>query len=170
MKDDNIDEVFELFGITLEERRRIKHAFFTQRSTMKTKRRKDKLGNEIEFNLTFEEWLRIWVESGHLHERGCRKGQYVMSRKGDIGNYEVGNVEIKQQSDNIVEAQTGRKRSEEANRKIVLAKTGKKHPPRSQEYREKMSIAQRGKVRPKAICSTCGKEVPVPLLARWHKH
>lgn len=44
--------------------------------------------------LTFEEWLQIWVDSGHLHERGRKRGQYVMSRVNDLGSYEVGNVFI----------------------------------------------------------------------------
>lgn len=65
--------------------------------------RKDKLGNPIEMRLTFNEWLNIWLTSGHWHERGCRKGQYVMSRYNDIGHYEIGNVEIKTAGDNIRE-------------------------------------------------------------------
>ena len=48
----------------------------------------------IEFHLSFDEWMRTWLESGHFHERGPRKGQYVMARKGDKGPYAVGNVEI----------------------------------------------------------------------------
>lgn len=48
----------------------------------------------IEFNLSFQEWLTIWEDSGHLANRGPRRGQYVMARKGDIGAYTVGNVEI----------------------------------------------------------------------------
>lgn len=48
----------------------------------------------IAFLLTFDEWLALWVASGHLHERGKRKGQYQMGRFGDQGPYAVGNVEI----------------------------------------------------------------------------
>ena len=48
----------------------------------------------IVWMLTFEEWLRIWNESGHLPNRGCRNGQYVMARHGDKGPYAVGNVSI----------------------------------------------------------------------------
>jgi len=53
--------------------------------------RKDALGNPIEFKLTYEEWLDIWASSGFAHLRGRKRGQYVMSRHNDIGNYEVGN-------------------------------------------------------------------------------
>lgn len=47
-----------------------------------------------EFKLTFEEWCQIWVDSGKWEQRGCKRGQYVMSRKGDVGAYEIGNVFI----------------------------------------------------------------------------
>jgi hypothetical protein len=46
------------------------------------------------FELTYEQWLEIWQASGHLHERGPYKGQYVMARFGDKGPYAIGNVEI----------------------------------------------------------------------------
>jgi len=76
-----------------------------------SKRRKDKLGNEIKFLLSFEEWVAVWVASGHLHERGKKKGQYVMSRKGDAGHYEIGNVFIQTTHQNLSSAQlnTGKK-------------------------------------------------------------
>jgi len=48
----------------------------------------------IEFNLTLVQWWEIWQESGHWEERGRGKG-YCMTRIGDTGPYEIGNVEIK---------------------------------------------------------------------------
>lgn len=54
----------------------------------------------IDFLLTYEEWLEIWQDSGHLHERGVRKGQYVMARFGDVGPYSVCNVKIITADDN----------------------------------------------------------------------
>jgi hypothetical protein len=48
----------------------------------------------IPFLLTFEEWLEIWVESGHIYERGCGLGRYVMARHGDTGPYSRDNVKI----------------------------------------------------------------------------
>jgi len=53
--------------------------------------------------LSFDEWLSIWEASGHLHERGLGVGKYVMSRTGDLGHYEIGNVCIKSHIDNIIE-------------------------------------------------------------------
>jgi hypothetical protein len=46
----------------------------------------------IPFRLTFDEWLSWWLETGRYHERGNRRGQYVMGRIGDRGAYELGNI------------------------------------------------------------------------------
>ena len=51
-------------------------------------------GRGIPFKFTRESWLEFWQDSGHLHERGPYKGQYVMARFGDKGAYEIGNVRI----------------------------------------------------------------------------
>jgi len=87
----------------MKEAIKIRRAFCDQRS--QARKRVDKHGNPIQFLLSFEEWLSIWQASGHFHERGCKKGQYVMSRYNDIGNYEVGNVFIQQQDGNHKDAQ-----------------------------------------------------------------
>lgn len=65
----------------------------------------DRAGLRIEFNLTFAEWLQVWETSGKLHLRGSRKGCYVMSRRDDLGHYEMGNVFIQRHEDNVREAQ-----------------------------------------------------------------
>lgn len=49
---------------------------------------------KIEWQLEYWEWLQIWQDSGHLHERGKRHGEWVMARKGDIGPYSAENVKI----------------------------------------------------------------------------
>lgn len=61
----------------------------------------DRTGHKVEFKLTFVQWMRIWTKSGHLEERGRGKGKYCMSRKDDLGNYEVGNVFIQTFAQNI---------------------------------------------------------------------
>jgi hypothetical protein len=48
----------------------------------------------IPFELTFKQWWKIWQDSGHLHERGRRQGQYVMARFFGRGSYKIGNVRI----------------------------------------------------------------------------
>jgi len=67
----------------------------------------------IPFTITFDEWLKLWVDSGKWEQRGRRKDQYCMSRIGDKGGYELGNVFIQSQADNVREAQLGKKYTEE---------------------------------------------------------
>ena len=86
---------------TEEQIKRAIHCYKKQKAS--AAKRTDVLGNQIQFNLTFEEWFDIWHTSGHYLERGRLKGQYVMSRLHDVGNYEIGNVEIKVVGDNIRE-------------------------------------------------------------------
>lgn len=58
----------------------------------------------IAFELTFEQWLDVWVSSGHFDERSNKTADgYVMARKGDRGPYAVGNVEIVPHRVNIAE-------------------------------------------------------------------
>jgi NUMOD3 motif len=107
----------------------------------------------IEFLLTFDEWYKIWFDSGHLHERGPRKEQYCMARFGDSGPYAVGNVKIITMSENSHEGAFGKTPSSETRKKmsasgkvkifseshrmkISIANTGKKH---SDEAKKKMS-------------------------------
>lgn len=47
----------------------------------------------IGFELTFKEWLDWWHDTGHYHERGSKRGQYVMGRIGDRGVYKLGNID-----------------------------------------------------------------------------
>jgi len=78
----------------------------------------------IPFELSFEEWLDIWVKSGHWNERGRKAGQYCMSRYGDVGPYSKDNVFIQLASDN--------------SRQIY-------HPPMSDENRRRARDRFRGK-------------------------
>lgn len=57
----------------------------------------------IGFLLTFSEWLQVWRESGKLDERGRTGGCYVMSRRGDVGPYAIGNVFIQLHAENVKE-------------------------------------------------------------------
>lgn len=83
------------------DKRRLREAFWNKRS--------DANFRGIEFLLTFEEWLEIWEASGHLHERGRKRGQYVMARYGDKGPYAVGNVKIITAGENVAEVRQGKK-------------------------------------------------------------
>jgi hypothetical protein len=53
-----------------------------------------RLGRRAITELTPEEFCAIWWESGHWYERGKTLASYQMCRKGDSGNYAMGNVRI----------------------------------------------------------------------------
>lgn len=63
----------------------------------------DRRGNKVEMKLTFEEWVKIWRDSGKWEQRGRCAGQYCMARINDLGHYEVGNVEIKTHRENMAD-------------------------------------------------------------------
>jgi len=108
----------------------------------------------IEWELTYIKWYTIWVKSGHWHERGRKRGQYVMARYGDKGPYSEDNVKIITTSENLSEwdrnieyrskiSKAGRDRvfTPDHRRKIGNAHLGMK---RSIETRLKMSLAKIG--------------------------
>lgn len=102
---------------------------------------------EIEFLLTFEEWLKIWEDSGFLHLRGKGKGKYCMARYGDIGAYEVSNVKIIPFCDNVSEGQKDKPKSQSHRDKIGAAgrkRIGEKRPPRTDVHRANLSTANMG--------------------------
>lgn len=96
-----------------------------------TKNRIDAAGNPIKFLLTFDEWLSWWQNTGHLEDRGCRHGQYVMSRKHDLGHYTLDNIECKLATNNSIEGNKGKKRG-----------------PRPDKVKKSISDAQKGKKKP----------------------
>lgn len=106
----------------------------TRKKTKYSAHRYDAERRGIEFLLTFEEWVKIWLDSGHFHERGTRKGQYVMARFGDAGPYSVGNVRITTVEEN----------HSEANLKIDISY---RFQPHSSEVRKKISDSNKGKKR-----------------------
>jgi len=71
--------------------------------------RADANKRNIPFLISFEDWSNIWEQSGHWEERGRKSGQYCMSRYGDVGPYEVGNVFIQLHSANTSQAHKDKK-------------------------------------------------------------
>lgn len=69
-------------------------AYTDSRRAAYTAQKSDAKRRGIQFLMTFAQWWAIWEDSGHWLRRGYLKGQYVMSRYGDKGAYEVGNVHI----------------------------------------------------------------------------
>lgn len=108
----------------------------------------------VPFLLTFEQWCQIWLDSGHYHEKGTKRGQYVMSRFNDIGPYSIDNVKIQTVGENTREAFTtnnsdfikprygienhfyGRKHTEQTRQKIKIARAKQVWTP---EARKKVS-------------------------------
>lgn len=48
----------------------------------------------VGWEITFPEWLDVWLSSGKFAQRGRGKSCYCMARHGDKGPYKVGNVSI----------------------------------------------------------------------------
>jgi hypothetical protein len=64
----------------------------------------------VEWVISLEEWWSVWRESGKWEQRGCRHGQYVMARCGDVGPYRLGNVYICLASQNASDGMSRRHR------------------------------------------------------------
>ena len=113
--------------------KKLKQAFVTQRNNA--------FYRGIKFLLTFEEWLKEWEDSGHLHERGKFKDQYVMSRLGDKGPYAVGNVAIVKAVVNSTEAAV-RPRSDQAK---INMKSAFRTRVRSDEHQKNLTASLQNK-------------------------
>lgn len=60
----------------------------------------------ILFEFTFEDWVDWWelnLGADWMSLRGCKKGHYVMARKGDRGGYTEANVRCILHSENVAE-------------------------------------------------------------------
>jgi hypothetical protein len=119
----------------MPKRDKYKTAFYAHRQNARKR--------SIEFLFSFDEWLRVWQESGHLHERGCRRGQYCMARFGDAGPYASWNVKIILHSENIVE-KIYKDSQREAIMKSNLSREYKKFSL-TKKQREKISKKLKGK-------------------------
>lgn len=132
---------------------------------------------KIQFNLSFTEWWDIWQKSGHWEDRGRRVDQYVMSRVGDSGAYEVGNVFIQTQKENASNGQLGKKLSAVTKQKISITRLEKRigiGTTASAEARRNMSIAQTGRISPmlgKTQTDEAKQKISEGLMGRvaWNK-
>jgi hypothetical protein len=109
---------------------------------------------DVLFEMLFPNWIGVWWTSGHWHERGKRKGQFVMARYQDRGAYVEGNIQIITNAENVIEAFGGKPHTEEVRRRqsesckargeaawrhAVNARIGTHH---SAETRARMSASQ----------------------------
>lgn len=67
----------------------------------------------INWNFTFEEWLGLWLASGHISDRGRGSDKYVMARFNDEGEYSPENCFIQTFGDNIREVRNRERKSRE---------------------------------------------------------
>lgn len=116
------------------------------------KNRLDKDGNKIEFKLTFDEWWDWWQATGHYHERGRKKGQYVMARLNDVGHYELGNIFCCTHSENVKSTDDSYKRTPEARANMSTARKGMKfteeHKANMRKPKTRRSETQKPQVLP----------------------
>lgn len=85
----------------------------------------------IPFELTFEEWITWWKETGLYDKRGRKGDEYCMCRKGDTGSYSLENIYCDTNTNNVIYRNTlnrspnfsfkGRRHSKEAIQKIAQA-------------------------------------------------
>jgi hypothetical protein len=67
----------------------------------------------VPFELSYDEWINTWLQSGKYDLMGCGTGKYCMSRYNDIGPYAVNNVFIQLHSNNCRDANKGRKKTKQ---------------------------------------------------------
>jgi hypothetical protein len=54
----------------------------------------------VEFKFTFDEWVKMWEDSGKWDERGWGSEKYCMARHNDTGPYSIDNVSIQTNKEN----------------------------------------------------------------------
>lgn len=151
-------QVYKQEELTEQELKAAKNSYAVKRKT--TKGRADRNGNPIEFRLTFEEWLSIWLASGKLLQRGIRQGQYCMSRKGDLGHYEVPNVFIQLSTQNSREGKLGRPSSLKGRTSPMK---GRKQTEESNKKRREARLALA-----KKPCPHCARNFDPAAYGRFH--
>ena len=143
LTDAQIVKLMDLFNLTYVELMNLRGGFCSHRCTKK-----------VPFLFTFEEWLKVWIDSGHWRERGIRKGQYCMARFGDKGPYAVWNVKIILHSENATEGLIGNKNSlgvipsEETRELLRIRGLGNQNAAgsiRSEKHKAAIGNASRGK-------------------------
>lgn len=138
--------------LTEDELRNLRNAFNVQKKTQ-TNRKPDRNGHVIRLTMTFEEWLQIWTESGKIALRGSGRGKFCMARKNDLGDYAIGNVEIKSCEENSREAKLGRQVRQCTRDKMSASRAG---CAKDVDHKAKLSEAHRSL--PVVKCPQCGTE------------
>ena len=90
------------------------------------------------FQLTFEEWLDLWMSSGHYDERGRKQDQYALYRPDPTQPLSKHNAIISTNHERVKKINLGKKCSDETKEKMRQKKLG---VPKSEEHKRNMSIA-----------------------------
>jgi predicted transcriptional regulator len=87
--------VADVWGLDWDTYRQLRDSFEPKASPFLryTEQRRNARVRKIPWRMTFAEWWGIWQTSGKWTARGRGNG-YCMARRGDVGPYAVGNVEI----------------------------------------------------------------------------
>ena len=117
----------------------------------------------IDFFLSYEEWLDIWTKSGHLNNRGRGKGKYHMCRYNDVGPYAIGNVYIDTAENNAGLPHKGVEKPLITKFKMSIAQKGKS---KSISAVQNNAIAQLH--RPKYDCPHC--QINISGLGNLKQH
>lgn len=144
--------------LTDQELRKLRDAYNVQKKTQ-ARRKPDRHGHRIQVTMTFEEWLQVWTESGKLNLRGNGRGKFCMARKGDLGDYAVGNVEIKACEENSREGKLGRP----GLKGRVSPTKGMAQSEASNELRSAAMLAI-----PQVRCPHCAKSGQRAAMSRHH--
>lgn len=112
----------------------------------------------VQFQMTFVQWYKVWVDSGHWEKRGLKGDGYVMSRFNDEGPYHVDNVEIIRASENARQPQVIEKRVA-----TIAKKKAEGTFHRSDDYKHLRDRGHHPKARP--VVDPDGVEYPSAALA-----
>ena len=58
---------------------------------------------DIEWQLSFDEWWKLWQDSGQWNNRGVGRGKYLLCRTNDVGPYSILNTRIDTWENNMDE-------------------------------------------------------------------
>ena len=118
---------FETYGCTREEAMLLNGGLFVStRNSPADKYRHQRNSaihqRNIEWKMSFPDWMRIWKESGKYEQRGPGKG-YCMARIGDTGPYSLDNVEIITTGQNVSDSYLINPWHERFEEKSIVRKT-----------------------------------------------
>lgn len=133
--------------------KQLKIYYNRQRNNLRWQRKIN--GQPILWQLTFEQWLLAWQQSGHLEQRGVKQGSYCLARKDLLGDYTPDNIQVipvSQSCQRLTKNKPSHRRGKQG-----CINQGLK---RDTLTRQRMSQAQRDNPSPK-------RRVPLPVMTPY---